>query len=110
MAIENRSSELEAELNELRQTLAVQAEQSRELQSLQESQASRINIVEKKLQDESELNRANLQTIQMLQSKLRQANQSLSESESGFVELKARLTASENDKDALTRRLMDLEN
>ena len=66
--------------------------------------------LERKLQDEAELDRSNLETIQMLQVKLRNANQSLSESESGFVELKARLATSESDKNALAQRLSDLEN
>lgn len=109
LAAENIKAQVQAELAAIRVELATSSSRVNELEQTSAEQAAKTLELERKLQDESELNRANLDTIQMLQMKLRNANQSLNESESGFVELKARLATSESDKNALAKRLLDLE-
>ena len=110
LAVENLKAQLDAELAAIRVELMTSDSRVTELQSASDGQSSELRQLERKLQDEAELNRANLDTIQMLQLKLRKANQSLNESESGFVDLKARLATSESDKNALAKRLSDIEN
>ena len=109
-AAEHARRELGRELEEARSRLVEQVTKSDGLEAeLQDEQMANLKLGSK-MKQEQELNHSNLETIQMLQSKLREANQSLTESQSGFVELKARLDSSESDKSALVRRLADLEN
>lgn len=102
--------EIERELEEARTILSEQVSKSDDLENqLRDEQMANIKLGSK-MKQERELNSSSLETIQMLQAKLREANQSLTKSQSGFVEMKARLDTSESDKDALVRRLSELEN
>lgn len=109
-AAEQAHREFDREIGEARTLLADQTTKVDDLErQLHGEQMANLKLGAK-VKNEQELNSSSLGTIQMLQGKLREANQSLTDSQSGFVEMKARLDSSESDKDALVRRLSDLEN